>query len=1399
MPIARLDEIESVETPQANVASLADIVSVEPPSPPKAGKPGPTASYVDALQPEPEPGPVSVDLNLDEQGVPLPSVDRSVLGKKYNAPEERTVPRQPSGPGMRDVALGAQEGIASLATMPMKAAESIYPNRLASGRTMSQAAEEQLGPDPEEIASRQTTGSKIIRGLARAPFDLAKYGATTVAAGGNPVLGMAAADAMSTSGVDRTPEEAVQAGAKGAVMGAALGPLGRYGRAVRIPANAAMGAGLTAAEGGDVSDIVASGAVMGTLGGLHGKQAEAKPEPRMSDETASYRADEMSGKIKRPLDQLMEEKGIPTEQGERPVNPEVFKTAPETRPEIEERYAELFNEAEKREATRQRRAAQQPPEVPETGIPEGVARGVDSRQRLAQQLTGKPWEELGNSERLAIDDLIIEGYSGAGGVPSPEVPPVIPASQPPKSSKPAVPAPALEQKPPTMPAPEAERLPERVPESVRGDEIPPATETPVAPPVRQTDPVQQIIEEAPPATSETSATAAASAGGGRFGSERGSFSLKSTAPPLTPTEQYAKDQVAARESARRGPIGTFIDRVKEGIAKVKAEGVDSTAPILDALKTAQKEHGFEVRPTANIDYAIDRVYRANSLAEQFIKDKGLDKLIRDVEDIDYLDQYLIAKHALDVGAHGFKTGRDVAKDVALINDFKNRKAMPDGRTYDQVAREVTKFSEDVLDYSVESGLVSKDLAFKLKTMYKDYVPLTRIFSAIERGEFDGVQGRSVSSLSKQTVVQKLQGSEREIENPLYSLLEKARIAFSQGERNKAAAMLAGYRELPGMGQLIREAKPGESIPANRSFTYLDAGRKRTFDTTPAIASAAKSLEVHSIGILGEILGAPGRLMKIGTTGINLPFVVSNVAADQLHTLVTSRYERSVANPGVFFKALMAALKHDDLWNEVVRSGAGFTSFDQYRGQPKSTIDKIRATKDTKSKLDYLVEHPISSVGQLFRATEDIVSRSEEFGRARLFAQAKDRLLKQGRTPEDARVLATLEANNALPNYMRAGNRMRPLNAVIPYLNAGVQGVRSFTRSMEKAPVKTSAAIATTLYFPVAMATLWNLSDPDRKKAYADIEPYELDNNIVILLDGGGTKDKQNRYDVLKFKLPPGLNQLTIPLRRALESAHGLDPVKFSEVASSALGSVSVVEPNWRSVGSTLMPQAIKPTFQAIANYDLFRDRPKVPRKLQDLPVEQQVMPYTSGTAKKIAGALGTSPIKTEEFIKDTMGGIGSQVLSASDRLLNRAGVIPKEDIGGTSTVESVTARLGKARGGNTEHKVYEQRAQLEQDMSRLAVKKAKASPYYQRIKANEELAQEYLNTVATRAKGMVDREFSTRQFKKLEADQKLKKMAEVRTRLMRIGVPASIVRASVAPAVPPSRQDRYAIPTPVAP
>jgi hypothetical protein len=213
-----------------------------------------------------------------------------------------------------------------------------------------------------------------------------------------------------------------------------------------------------------------------------------------------------------------------------------------------------------------------------------------------------------------------------------------------------------------------------------------------------------------------------------------------------------------------------------------------------------------------------------------------------------------------------------------------------------------------------------------------------------------------------------------------------------------------------------------------------------------------------------------------------------------------------------------------------------------------------------------------------------------------------------------------------------------------------------------------------------------MSDPERKKAYADIQDYEKENNFIIV-PPNPTQEPDGRWNVIKIPLPPGVGQFANLVRRPIESSEGLDPVQFADIARALTRTVSPIDPTIKGAASSLTPQAIKPSIEGLTNKVLFTGNPIVYQNEEKLSPELQVRDNTSGTAQAIGNTLGVSPIKTEAFIKATGGGLASNILNASDK------VFTPNQVGGMSVLDSITRRFSSAAGKKTTsgetNKVYD--------------------------------------------------------------------------------------------------------------
>ncbi len=281
-----------------------------------------------------------------------------------------------------------------------------------------------------------------------------------------------------------------------------------------------------------------------------------------------------------------------------------------------------------------------------------------------------------------------------------------------------------------------------------------------------------------------------------------------------------------------------------------------------------------------------------------------------------------------------------------------------------------------------------------------------------------------------------------------------------------------------------------------------------------------------------------------------------------------------------------------------------------------------------------------------------------------------------------------------------GDWGKALNSVFLYVNAGIQGSRTLVRNLGNKPIQTTAKIGLTVLTPLAMATAWNMSDPKRLAAYNDIRNSEKDNNLVLIPDNP-TKDANGKWNVIKVPFSQEIANLTIPMRKGMEALQGADGPSFMDVAAGLLGSAtSLNTQSGNALFGQFIPQAVKPGLEAILNKNTFTGTDIVPQYIngamsKDLPPELQVRSNTSGTARIIGKVVNTSPLKVEQFIKSTFGGVGSQTINASDNALAMAGVIPKEQIGGQSISEGIAQRFSQSAGGNMLDNIYNTHDQLQ--------------------------------------------------------------------------------------------------------
>lgn len=795
--------------------------------------------------------------------------------------------------------------------------------------------------------------------------------------------------------------------------------------------------------------------------------------------------------------------------------------------------------------------------------------------------------------------------------------------------------------------------------------------------------------------------------------------------PDVTTEQYVKQMQAAQKNAQKGG-----SKLKTFTTNAKAEFIDDLAPIEDRLNKAIKS-GAKVDPKDHITYQLDRSRRSEGITQAYIKDNSLDKIIQNVPDANAFDQYLIARHAKELD-EGVKTGRNAAQDAQLVNDLD--------ATYAPYAKEIYKYNQKLLDTSVEYGLISRSAAAALKKKYPEYVPFNRIFNEEELAALHGGTGKADASLSQQSAVKKIKGSTREISSPLNSIIDKTRIVIEQGERNKAAQMLASYKDLPGNPFNLKEIPKNETIGSRHTISFLDNGNKRTFEVDPDIAEAAKHMSREDIGFWGRMAAIPARVLRSGATSANVGFAGANVVKDVVGSAINSAHPFRILDPRNFGKALAAALHHNGkYYQELMREGVAGTSFDMYRNPLKSNVGEIRSQKNIATRAMYNARPD-----RWFKTLENTIGRSEDFGRALQYYSNKAGYLAENKSDEVARILAGDQARSNATNFFRSGTTGKNVNLAIPYWNAGVQGARIQVRRLKERPAQTLGKIGLAIAAPSAMIAMNNYADPKKAEVMGNIPDYEKEGNIIIVGNNARLNPETGAWeDVYKIPVPPQHIGIHNTIQNAVRA--GLTGEAFD-----TLGNLGKIAENYTTLNPTSLsdtaskyvPQALKLVAEPISNTNFFTGNKIVPDSQKNLPAPDQYNDYTSGVAKVTGRLFNQSPRVIDNAIRTGLGGAGQNVVNAVDTGLAAVGAIEPSEVKGKNLPDSIVSRFYGPKAINPSEKSDKQFSDLRKQVIESEAYKA-ASPYDKSRMLNR--LQEDLEKVAYNEAGKNDDKLTKKQ------------------------------------------------------
>lgn len=648
--------------------------------------------------------------------------------------------------------------------------------------------------------------------------------------------------------------------------------------------------------------------------------------------------------------------------------------------------------------------------------------------------------------------------------------------------------------------------------------------------------------------------------------------------------------------------------------------------------------------------------------------------------------YLHARGTLGHEAKGLAEGREIKTQFSVewANDFIKKYETPE---YKEKAKELRKYQNSVLDYAVDSGLVSKESSQTMKDNNPFYIPFYRF-----------VEGKSGSPLSGQTDVynpiKRIKGGDYLIIDPLEAIAKNTllftqlanknaimRTLVEDIQKNKALeGVLEELKpELEGKKALIKQAEELTGIDAEKLWqeapeslldialtdakyitkdntlaVFID-GKKQLFKVDEDLGNYFKGLERTEVGLAMSMMHNVAAFLRKGAT-ILPDFQAKAFFRDMFEGTIKSQFG---INPADMVRAIAEFKNKGEMYQRWIATGGSYGG----RITQKSVIRNLERLGTDWSKIKHIVVDEVGGLEVLGRML-DSAPRLAEFEAGIKQADAKMAEMKlEGKSEAEIQAYkkkaydkATLASRDVTLDFQRMGTKMRALNSVIPFSNAFAQGLDT---------------ARTTIFVP-------RLSDSGKVTYQDTIRPYMMMATGIVLptvalaavnASEGWFKDqpqyvKDNfwlvKVDDTIFKFPKPIEYGMVVANgaeRFMEYMIEQDPKVFADYFSQT---TNIFE------ARMLIPTAIAPFLEGYSNRELFSGRRLVPMDVEKNLAKYRYGIHTSETSKHAASAIAAifgdvdsnfaSPVWIDNLVAKWAGSAGRVALNITDRLLKAADI-----------------------------------------------------------------------------------------------------------------------------------------------
>jgi hypothetical protein len=572
-------------------------------------------------------------------------------------------------------------------------------------------------------------------------------------------------------------------------------------------------------------------------------------------------------------------------------------------------------------------------------------------------------------------------------------------------------------------------------------------------------------------------------------------------------------------------------------------------------------------------------------------------------------------------------------------------------------KEFTDFKNGLIDTMVDTGRLTKEQAADWKSKV-DYVPWNRIKEYEEN--IQGSPKAYFKGLVNLGQLGKLTGSDDQINNVFDNMVGLSFWMVNSSVRNHAASkMVDALTKID-----AREVKPGMAIDPTRAIYVYKEGVPRVYELgTAADVYAFKGIESIGGPLLDGFSSISNLLRK--TTTAMPSFAVSQLFQDSYRAMLMSGVKSPLKIPGKVLGNFVGALRKDSLSDQLASYGI-VGAYDLVPNRAKDEIEKTLGIK----------RRGITET--IFNKFEDISLASDAAQRRAVFEQTMQ---------ETGDLALSLYRAQEIINFKRQGaNRtIGVLRQIVPFFNAYLQGMDVLARTMAGTGLSTAEkgeairlflATATKLTVLSTIYAAMVAGDDE----YEQLRDYEKDKSFII--PGTGLKIPVAPEVGFMFKVIPERMYHYI-------MSQGTERPDDAKKVMIGLRDAFIDA----FTGPNLTPQAIKPTFEVMANYSFFTGAPIVGRGLE---TKEQYLQFTNSTSElakiigkvvdvvDVTGLVTRSPMKWDYLIKGYTGIAGGTVLAVSDEFIAQATGAERPDRRIYEQPQFRTFMYDKVAGGDKE-------------------------------------------------------------------------------------------------------------------